>query len=72
MSTQTLTVRNLKRGYTVFLVLAIVFTLVGFYPLFQDQLPDGSPMLKRFMLLAGPMHIFSAAIAIGDTRDSQG
>jgi hypothetical protein len=57
-------VKNLRHGYNIFLLLAIVFTLVGFYPLFQDQMPDGTPMPERFLLLAGPMHIFAAAIAI--------
>jgi ABC-type uncharacterized transport system permease subunit len=61
-------VKNLKSGYRIFLILAIVFTLVGFYPLFQDQMPDGSPMTKGFPLLAAPMHIFAATIAIWGYR----
>lgn len=53
-------VRYAPKGYMIWLVVSIGFTLYSFYPVWNTpQLPDGTILDNTFPLLAGPMHAFS-------------
>jgi len=49
---------------TIYLVGAIILTLLSLYGSFQPQLPDGSPTPAGFALLTVPMHLIAGTIAI--------
>lgn len=52
------------KGYVIWLVVSIGFTLFSFYPVFNTpQLPDGTVLDDTFPLLAGPMHAISGFLA---------
>lgn len=52
------------KGTTIWYALGIIFTLVSFFPVFNNpQLPDGTIMDSTFPLLVGPMHAISGVLA---------
>jgi hypothetical protein len=53
------------KGETVFIVIAVIFTLISLYPTFTTtQLQDGTPVGNGFTLLTLPMHIISGGLAV--------
>jgi hypothetical protein len=57
-------VRFAPKGYLIWLVLSIGFTLFSFFPVFNTtQLPDGTLLDSTFPLLVGPMHVVSGVLA---------
>lgn len=61
----SLLVKFSTRGATIWLIVAIGFTLISFYPVFTTvQLPDGTRVDETFPLLAAPMHVISGFLAV--------
>lgn len=59
-----LMIKFLPKGNLFWLVLAIGFTLISFYPVFNTPaLPDGTKLDDTFPLLVGPMHAISGGLA---------
>lgn len=59
-----LLVKFAPKGYLIWLVLSIGFTLLSFFPVFNTlQLPDGTLLDFTFPLLVGPMHAISGFLA---------
>ena len=59
-----LLVKFAPKGYLIWLVLSIGFTLLSFFPVFNTpQLPDGTLLDSTFPLLVGPMHAISGFLA---------
>ncbi|HNP75793.1 MAG: DUF6069 family protein [Cyclobacteriaceae bacterium] len=53
------------RGFAIWMILSIGFTLVSFFPVFNTtQLADGTPTDSTFPLLVGPMHAISGFLAV--------
>lgn len=60
-----LLLKFLSRGYLIFIVISVVFTLFSFYPIIaMTEMPDGTPVGEGFILLTLPMHIIAAALAV--------
>jgi hypothetical protein len=58
-------VKYVPKGKLIWIAVAVIFTLISFYPVFNSpQLPDGTVMDETFPLLVGPMHAFSGFLAI--------
>ena len=58
-------VRFVPKGKMAWTILAAVFLMFSFFPVFSTpQLPDGTVVDDTFPLLVGPMHAISGLLAI--------
>ena len=60
-----LLVKFSDKGYLIFVLIAVVFTLFSLYPtILITEMPDGSPLGDGFTMLTLPMHLISGALAV--------
>ena len=60
-----LLVKFSDKGYLIFVLIAVVFTLFSLYPtILITEMPDGSPLGEGFTMLTLPMHLISGVLAV--------